>query len=129
MIDAHKKIRDYLITVEGLTALTGTTRIWAGRDDPPVDYKPSDGNAVVFKARDQSPDYDDAVMIVPIQAKCYGTSEIDAMTCYRALYDALQNAATSDLLHAENEGGGQPLEELETGWNFVLGYFLVVVKQ
>lgn len=129
MIDAHKLIRDYLITVDGLTDLTGTGRIWAGRDFPIAGYQPSDGNAVVFKARDQGPDYDDAVLIVPIQAKCYGTSEIGATTCYRALYDALQNAATSTILHAESDGGGQILEEPETGWLFVLAYFLVVLKQ
>lgn len=129
MIDAHKLIRDYLITVEGVTDLTGTGRIWAGRDYPAVGYKPSDGNAIVFKVRDQAPDYDDAVMIVPIQTKCYGTSAIDATTCYRALYDALQNAATSTILHAESDGGGYPLEEPDTGWNFVPAYFLVVLKQ
>ena len=129
MIDAHKKIRDYLITVDGLTDLTGTGRIWAGREFPTVGYTPSDGSGVAFIARDQKPDYDDAVLIVPIQAKCYGSTDMNAMTCYRALYDALQNAATSTILHAECDGGGQPLEEPDTGWNFVLGYFMVVLKQ
>lgn len=125
MIDPLALIRVFLAA-----ELSGTvgTRIYAGRDNPPEGYTPSDGKAIAFKARNIEPDYDDALVIFDGQFKCFGATEIDANVCYRALYDALQNGHSSTILHAETSGGGVSLEDPETGWFYVLAYFEVMLR-
>ncbi len=128
MIDAEQIIRDFLVSSD-LVAWTGA-RIYAGRDVPPEGYSlPTDGPCVVFKSRGGSPDYDDALLRPSLQFKCYGDSEYTAMAVYRALYDVLHNGFNENILHAEVEVTGQPLEEPDTRWRFVLCYFLAVIRQ
>lgn len=125
MINPHSLIRTYLT---GAMSATVGSRIYAGRDEPPAGYTPSSGKAVVFKSRNIDPDYDDALFVFDGQFKCYGTSEVDADICYRALYTALHNATSSTILHAEATGGGVPLEDPDTGWFYVLAYFMVMLR-
>ena len=122
MIDIHVVLRAYLA---GALYTTCGNRIYAGRDNPPSGYLPSQGNAIAFKTRDTGRDYEDAIQTGDFQFKCFGEDELDALTCYRALYDNLHNAKNSAILHAEQSGGGVPLEDPTTGWFYVLAYFSV----
>lgn len=128
MIDANAKIREFLVADVPLVNLCGT-RIYAGRDVPPEGYNPADGDAITFKIRGGSPDYDDALLSPSVQFKCYGATELAAMACYRALYDALHNGTGATVLHGESEILGQALEEPDTQWTFVLAYFTVMLRQ
>lgn len=128
MVDLHTTIRSYLILSSDLTDLVGT-RIYAGRDVPPVGYVPADGDCIVFKVRGGGPDYDDALLNPSVQFKCYSTGEVDAYNLYRTLYDHLHNGKSSMILHAESETLGQILEEPETEWYFVLSYFTVTIRR
>jgi len=111
-----------------LTDLVGS-RIYAGRDVPPAGYKPGDGNCITFKVRGGGADYDDALLNPSVQFKCYSTDEVGAYALYRVLYDHLQNAKSSQILHAESETFGQILEEPETEWYFVLAYFTIMIRR
>jgi hypothetical protein len=128
MIDALKLLRDFLLADAGYVAVvTGGT--YAGRNVPPVGYDPGDGPCTVFDVRGGRPDYDDALLMPSVQFKCYGSSEVEANACYRALYDALHDATGEHVLHAEVETIGQTLEEPETGWFFVVSHFSVTFRQ
>ena len=128
MIDVHQKIREYLLLSADLREMVDE-RIYAGRDVPPVGYLPGEGGCVVFRVRGGGPDYDDALLNSSIQFKCYGENEIAAFEVYLALYDHLHNGKSSQVLHAESETLGQPLEEPDTEWHFVLAYFSVILRQ
>lgn len=111
-----------------LADLVGS-RIFAGRDVPPVGYVPADGDCIVFKVRGGGPDYDDALLNPSVQFKCYSTDEVNAYALYRTLYDHLHNGTSSAILHAESETLGQILEEPETEWYFVLSYFTIMTRR
>jgi len=128
LVDPHIVILGFLADDETLVALT-SSRIYAGRDVPPVGYKPSDGACVVFRVRGGGPDYDDALLNPSVQFKCYSEDEVAAFAVYQALYDRLHNGYSATILHAESEVLGQLLEEPDTEWRFVLAYFLVQIKQ
>lgn len=128
MVDLHAIVRAYLLTDATLVGLIGS-RLYAGRDVPPVGYKPDDGACITFKVRGGGPDYDDALLNPSVQLKCYAESEAEAWALYRALYDHLHNAHTASILHAESDALGQLLEEPDTKWIFVLTFFTVMVKQ
>lgn len=126
MIDIEATVRTYLLSVPGVTALTGT-RIYAGRDVPPVGYQPSDGGAICFKVRGGSLNYPAVHADSSLQFKCYGASEVAAAGVYRALVDALQDARTNTILSSQLEILGQHLEEPETQWRFVLAFFQIIL--
>ena len=128
MIDANAKVLTLLEANGALVALTGS-RIYAGRDVPPPGYNPGDGSAITFRVRG-GPGFDeeDAILTPSFQFKCYGADEIKAMTCYRALVDALHNGYTADVLRGIQESVGQLLEEPSTEWPFVLVFFTVWIR-
>jgi len=134
VIDPHSTIRTFLAADSTLTALI-SARLYAGRDVPPPAYKPNTGPAICFRVRGGAGeyggrDYEDALVIPSVQFKCYGATEVTAMTCYRTLVDALHNGSDGDILHAEESGIGQPLEEsgTERRWRFVLCFFDVMIR-
>lgn len=128
MIDAPLLIRNYLTSKAALTARVGP-RIYAERDVPPPAYKPGDGDAIAFKIRGGRADYEDALLNPSVQFKVYSTSEASAWVTYRALHDALHNGYSATVLHAEEEGVGQCLEEPDTDWVFVLSFFTIMLRQ
>jgi hypothetical protein len=128
MIDAHTTIRAFLLTNAPLVALVGT-RLYAGRDVPPVGYKPLDGPCITFKVRGGGPDYEDALLNPSVQFKCYDDTETECYALYRALYAAVQNGTSATVLHAETETLGQVLSEPDTGWYFTLAYFKFMLRQ
>ena len=128
MTDLHEVIRSYLLSAtKALTDLVGT-RVYAGRDVPPKTYAMSDGACLVFKVRGGNGDYEDAVYSPSVQFKSYGSSEYEAGRVDAALADALHLATSTDILHAQREGFGTPLEEPDTDWPFVLSYYLIMVR-
>lgn len=130
MIDVHAVILAFL---EAAAALDGV-KIYAGRSEPPVGYRLTDGDCIVFRARGGGPDYDDALLMPSVQFKCYGvdsnkeTSEVASFTLYRTLYDVLHNGRDGDILHGQSETLGQLLDEQETRWYYVLAHFRVMVR-
>jgi hypothetical protein len=136
MLDAHKVIRDNLLAIGPLYALTAG-RIYGGRDEPPPGWKPADGDCLCFKVRGgPGPDYDDALLTVSIQCKYYpgvmksaAGAEARAWAGYRALYTGLHNLASGTILNAQSEVVGQILEQPETGWLYVLAHFIAMIRQ
>lgn len=128
MADLHSQIRAYLVLSSDLTDLVGS-RIYAGRNVPPVGYKPNDGDCITFLIRGGAADYDDALLNPSVQFKCYSTREIDAWALYWTVYDHLQNGTSSTILHAESETLGQILEEPGTEWYFVLAHFTIMIRR
>lgn len=128
MVDVLDVVRDFLIAdTTGVYALTGS-RIYAGRDVPPVGYTLDDGQCITLKARGGSTAYDDPHVNASIQVKCYGATEYAAETLYRAVYNRLHLGRSTTILHSEIEILGQQLEEPGTQWFFTLAYFLVLVR-
>jgi len=127
LIDVQARIRNYLLADVALVALVGA-RIYAGRAEPPPGYKPGDGAALVFKVRGGGLDYEDALLIPSVQFKCYGEDEVSAWMCYCALHDALHDGRSAQILHAEAETLGQPLEEPQTEWRYVLAHFTIMMR-
>jgi NADPH:quinone reductase-like Zn-dependent oxidoreductase len=132
MIDVHSAILTVLEADAPLVALVNT-RVFAGRDVPPPRTTPGGGACLTFKVRGgagayRGRDYEDALIVPSVQFKSYAASELAAYTVYRALVDALHNGHDGTVLHAEEAGVGQPLEEPDTEWRFVLSFFDVMVR-
>ena len=128
MIDAHTTIRAFLLTHAPLAALVGT-RLYAGRDVPPVGYQPLAGPCITFKVRGGGPDYEDALLNPSVQFKCYDDTEAESYDLYRTLYEAAHNGYSATVLHAATETLGQVLSEPDTGWYFTLAYFKFMLRQ
>lgn len=124
MIDAPSILRTYLVAQPTLTALVGN-RIWAELVYPPTGYRPSQGSAIVFRARGGDVDYSSALLRHSWQFKCYGQSEQAANAAYRALYDVLHDAQGSGILSAQLEIVGQTLTDPASAapWPYVLCFY------
>jgi hypothetical protein len=129
MIDVHLKILAYLESVSAVTDLA-TGGIYAARDVPPETYLLSDGSALVFRVRGGDEDYGGAILTPSVQFKCYGATEADADSLYRAVNDALHGVGlfNGDILQGEREAQGQPLEEPDTRWPYVLAYYTLMIR-
>jgi hypothetical protein len=128
MIDPYAKLMTLLEADTALVVLCDD-RIYAGRDVPPKGYNPGDGSAVTFRIRGGFGfDEEDAILTPSFQFKCYGSTELAAMTCYRTLVDALHNGYSADVLRGIQESVGQLLEESGTEWPFVLVFFTVHIR-
>lgn len=128
MVDSEDVVRDYLLSVPAVTAITGT-RIYIGTNLPDT-YKPAAGAAILLKVRGGSPDYSGAIMQPSIQFQCYAATGLEARRCARALYDALHNAASGQIMQARCETLPQMLAEPETNppWYFALSFYRVHIR-
>jgi len=126
MIDAPTVLHTFLSAQLSLTALTGS-RIWKEHVVPPVGYKPSQGKAIVFRARGGQLDYSRNVLESSWQFKCYGSSVGDAQTLYRALVVALDDKQGAGLASALLEIAGQTLIEPESNFEYVLCFFSTIM--
>lgn len=114
------------------TALPEAT-IWAGVNYPPATYEPADGAGVAFRVRgglDPEEEETPAAVLRPsIQFKVYAAAETDAWSAYMDLSEALTLPADSHVLAAVLDGGlGDQLKEPETGWDYVLAYYIVHIR-
>lgn len=135
MIDILDVIRDHLLLDSALYAAVGDGEyLFAGRNEPGEGYKPSKGGAIAFRVAGGMADYSDALFNVRIQAKCYRgqtatqATEMACWTLYRLLYDALHNTTGAQILHGEADTLGVQLYEPDTEWAFVLGFFMIQVR-
>ncbi|PYJ11278.1 MAG: hypothetical protein DMF06_03440 [Verrucomicrobia bacterium] len=122
MIDAPTVLHTFLAAQSSLTALTGA-RIWKEHVTPPVGYKPSQGKALVYRMRGGTLDYARTLLDSSWQFKCYGASEGDAQTLYRALVTALDDKQGAGIASALLEIAGQTLVEPQTDYVYVLCFF------
>lgn len=106
-------------------ALT-STRVWPERDTPIPDYKPAQGPAICFKARDDQYDEEDAVIWVSYQVKFYGLTEKTAYDLYRTFRAEAIPYRGNSVVNIVKEGGGQSLLEPDTEWFYVLAFFRVM---
>lgn len=128
MRDVATVVRDYLLTKSGVTALVGE-RIYAERTYPPRGWTASNGATIVFKQRGGAPEYHSQQLNVSLMFKCYGATEVEANALYQALFEAMQDGYSANMVSAQCEVLGQTLEEPELDWVFVLCYFRVVVRR
>lgn len=103
--------------------------VYGGVNYPPAGWKPSDGPTAVVKVRG-GPDTEARELLQPsFQVKVYGTSPKDAWTNYQA-FDAVMvdTVADTKIQHGIMEALGQPLVEGESLWDYVLAYYMVLVR-
>ena len=123
MIDVNERILTYLSDVSGVTDLTSTARLYAGRDIPPKGYAPNQGAALVWKVRGGSVGAGHSHLNPSVQFKAYGLDEVAATALDRALFDAFQRPTTGLFKAVEVEVLGQLIEEPQTGWVAVLSFY------
>lgn len=126
MINFATALRAYLVAQPSLAALVGS-RVWAEEEMPPPGYKPSDGAAIAFRTRGGGVQgQQHSFLLRPsIQFKVYGATKAAALQAWRALFDAMDHPASATIRAAELETMGQPLYEPDTGWPFVLAFYIV----
>lgn len=133
MIDIPLLLRTDLLADPAISALVGD-RIWASRTSPMRGWSPQDGHAICVSIRGGSQlNYVGNDLNVSVQVQCYGSTEFEANRLYRAVFDRLHVIDTSiadrgPICHTEVELMGQPLEEQETEWPFVLGFFKTIIR-
>lgn len=126
MNDTAANLRTMLTAAAGITTAFGS-RVYAETLTPPPGYQPSVGKALCFGRRGAVPaGENDGLMRESFQFKCYGATPVDAQAGFRALFDALNFGRSLYVKGAVLEGGGETLQEPDSGWNFVLAYFLVL---
>ena len=124
MIDAADTLRDFLLTRSTITTLVGT-RIWAEMDEPPKGHKPSDGPAIVFKARPGQPlDYSSAILHTSWQFEFYAATVGGAHALCRVTTDVLFDASLfGATFQSAAEVGAQRIPDPLPGWVVVLAFF------
>lgn len=131
MIDIPLIIRTDLLADTAISNLVDT-RLWSERTTPAKGYSPNDGHALCVAVRGGTTPYYRFDNNVSLQVKCYGVNEVAAQTLYRAVYDRLHFTTSADarppILNAECEVLGQTLEEPDTDWPFVIGFFSLMIR-
>jgi hypothetical protein len=138
MIDPTAVVYACLLATTGVTSAvasdleTGIKNIWGERTVPIPNYRPSQGGAIAFRARGgPATDYHGQTFELSFQFKCYGTTEAQCNTVYRALFDALQDRTYGNMIHSELEIGGQSVRERAmepNDWPYVLAFFTMIFR-
>lgn len=121
-VNVQSALRTYL------AAQLPTFSVYAGVTYPASSYKPGNGPGVAFKVRGGQETEEDQLLIPSVQFKVYGSSPLGASTNYLALDAVLKSPASSSILWTAQEGLGVNLVEPETGWDFVLAYYQVQIR-
>lgn len=125
MIDPLLAFRNLILSKGAITALTGN-RIYAGVTYPPGEYVPGQ-YAITLNSRGGSLTWDRQLLSESFTVKCYGASELDAMTLYRTVAQELDQKRGAGIRNVELEISGFPLTEPDpAAWPFVLCYFRVL---
>ena len=141
MIDVLATVRAYLVTLSGITDITGTgKRLLAARDLSPG-YKPSQGAALLFNVRSGTQDYTSGMLNPSIQFRAYGgflrddrpiAGEAAAWALHEALYDAVNDSTyeAGEIAHFRMEDGTFPTLLTEPGseWPYVLSFYRVHIR-
>lgn len=120
--NVHTLLRTFLV------AALPTFSVWAGVNFPPDGYKPEDGPGLAFRTRGGAETEENALLIPSCQFKAYGTNPTDAWANYLALDAAISGPSDTSIAWAIQEGMGVPLMEPDSGWDFVLAYYQVYVR-
>lgn len=97
-------------------------RIWYATSPPPT-YLPAQGGAVLFRRRGGDIHYSNGLAQPSMLYECYADTTAHAEDVYVALVRALHDQSGPGIKQALLEQSGQPLEDPETGWPFVLCAF------
>lgn len=131
MNDAADIVRDYLLTVSAITALTTTGRIWAELTYPPTTgtrYTPTTGAAIVFKSAGGGFLASNALLRNRWQFKFYGPDVYAIRAVYLATMDAMHDAAGLGILSSQPEAPGTMLNDPESGWPFMLVFIETLIR-
>ena len=125
MIDAHSALRTRLIAASALRTLLGGDYVYWPEIPSNVTMP---RKAIAFRFTGGSTEPYLRAQQVRVAFRCYGSSHVEAMSVYRALYDRLhdtQNFIVGDVgFHGASESvPGEPLEEPDTGWPFVFAIY------
>lgn len=126
MTDVEAVLRAYLAGQAGIAALAGN-RIYAAVD-PPAGYTPDDGAAIVLGIRGGGQAYHSKTLIASVQMRCFGATATAARALDRALYGALNDKQAAGIPWARLDVLGTLLMDPETGWQYVLSYWTVMVS-
>lgn len=121
MIDVEATILEYLKTQPGLTALTND-RIHASLYFP-KEYKPAEGQGLLFNVRGGDQDYTSLVLRPSVQFRSYGATPALARELDLALYGVLNDKSYCQIKIARLESIGQPLQDPATRWPYVLTFY------
>lgn len=128
MNDAANIVRDYLLSVDAITELTGA-RIWAELTYPPAGYQPNAGGGIVFKADGTQYQAENAIVRHRWQLKVYGGDVYVIRSVYAALMDALHDTrGQGGILSSQPQGPGSMLEDPRTGWPFKLEFVETAIR-
>jgi|SRR5688500_2025388 len=121
MIDAHSALRSHLIATSALRTLLGGDYVY-WPEIPGTVTMPRKAISFRFSGGQSNPYlYAQQARVV---FRCYGSTAIEAMSVYRALYDRLhlsQNfiVSTVGFYGAMEDVPGDPQEDPDTDWPFV----------
>lgn len=131
MIDVPLTIYTDATADSAITALT-STRLWMERTTPETGYKPTDGPGLALAIRGGTTEYIGINLRTSLQVKCYAEDRPTAQSLYMAVFDRYHivssEFARPPILYSESETIGQTLEEPDTEWVFVLGFFSLVIR-
>ncbi len=123
---AQRMVLEHLKIAQAVTGLAGS-RIYAGRDEPPAGYTPTNGGCVLVKQRGEQFRNENEQLVASMQVQCIAATEEYADALYRVVRGALHHQPSQYLRYCELEQGGAHLRKPETGWPFVLAFFEVIV--
>jgi len=126
LIDAPAALGDFLKADSELNTLV-SGRFYADTDFPPPDYKPEQGGAICWKARQTADTFatteNDGVYVVNFQIACFGNERAGAAAVYRQLFKALDGKGGAVMRFATMDGPGSPLLAPGSGWPMVLVFY------
>lgn len=132
MLNPNKVLRDYLLTVDALTALVGTNIAYP--DLPAKTDVAGGAKALVFSARGGLSGVETPLLKPSYQFRAWALRPAEAREVYAALFDALHGksnlgAGAARILAAFEEVSAQDVTDEESGWATVLGFFRIVLPQ
>ena len=126
MIDALDVVQQRVNAA--LTVLQG--RVYTTLREAPEGWVPEDGGCIVVSGRGGGGHGESNTMLrVSLQFKCYGggvhfnAQKTNARAIYKLLHESIVHRPTYKIMGCQAEGTAIDLEEPETGFPFVLGFF------
>jgi hypothetical protein len=118
-------IRTYLLSRSTLTARVGS-RIYIGTELP-REYRPENGEALVFNGRGGDKHYSNQILIPSIQFMCYSTTEAKAGDLSAVLRGAIDQQRGMGVYSIETSIP-YTRRDATTGWPFAFVYYDIHVR-